>query len=52
MVPPYNCLIYLYNLMMAWLLEDAEFVEPEGEAIQFPSYSKSLAPSSTLLIRL
>jgi hypothetical protein len=38
--------------MMAWLLEDAEFVEPEGEAKQIPSCSKSVAPFRTLLIWL
>ena len=52
MVPPCNYLIYLYNLMMAGLLEGTEFVEPEGEAIQIPSCSKSVAPFRTLLIRL
>ena len=38
--------------MMAWLLEDAEFVESEGEAIQIPFCSKSVAPFRSLLIRL
>jgi hypothetical protein len=51
-VPRCNYLIYLYNLMMAWLLEDAEFVEPEGEAKQIPSCSKSVAPFRALLIWL
>jgi hypothetical protein len=52
MVLPCNYLIYLYNLMMAWLLENAEFVESEGETIQIPSCSKGVAPFRTLLIRL
>ena len=45
-----NYLIYLYNLMMAWLLKNIGFVEPEGETIQILFRWKSGGLSLALLI--